>query len=490
MTEIFTSSCYWLAADLAYLSIHRFLHVLSSHHARAEDLLSTPSSSSASLPIPCSSCNAAIDLLQADPATYTTCPAPYRPLHSTPLSQARPTSAAEARKADECASCSSLFHLRCLAKEWLSAEEREEQQRELSVSSSRLGAAEHLLPLRGSCPCPTCRSKSSSSSDDTAPAQQEGLWADVVRAAYRRREWLQSSRLRVRAALALKEEMAALDDAEGVEETERELATAWDLERVLLRGVGGGRKKRRRKVASAKGKANEEDLSEMEEDEDASEEEEEEESGELDLLQRLDRLVASPSRGKKTGAKSSTAATSRKASASVSPAKKVTSPRKRAVGTTADSKSKGKSVSPVKSAQAVKGKAKNATSKRAPARKTSPSPRASSSSDSPRKRTNTAKGKGRASPDLNAADLAEATEWIRGAIAETEADPDGNIPSAEGGVAPPAQAPSRPRARAKAAVKGTSAVKGKSRGQPVAAAAAAAGERTSGRQVEVIDLSE
>ncbi|PWN17801.1 hypothetical protein BCV69DRAFT_295697 [Microstroma glucosiphilum] len=505
--------------DLAYLSLHRFLHVLSSHQARADDLLPSPTSTTSDLSIPCSSCQTPIDLVEADPATYTTCPAPYRALHSQPLSQARPRSATEARQADERASCTSLFHLRCLAKEWLSAEEREQEQQEPSASSSRLGAAEHLLPLKGSCPCPTCRSKTSSSSTShsTAGAQQEGLWADVVRAAYRRREWVQSSRLRVRAALALKEEMTALDDAEGVEEAERELHIAWDLDRVLLRGVGAARKKRRRKVANSKGTAaHEEDPSELEEDEDASEEEDEEESGELDLLSRLDRLVASPTRGKKAAAKKSPSA---------SPRKKVTSPRQKSVGTKGDSKSQSKSKtgSPRKSSVSANATKKNKKEKSArPASKRGSSP-ASSSSVSPRKPASATKRKMRASPDPDLSDpstvdLAEATGWIREALtgAGKEGEVDGPSRNAESSLAPPApaQVPARPRARAKAAVKAMPVVKGKRKVQHVAdttadttAAATAAAANgggaggtsggrgdvarsTSGRQVEIIDLSD
>lgn len=155
----------------------------------------------------CSKCSEPINL--QDPLSYTLCPAPARHLIPRPLSEHQGASSSASHDAH----CHSVWHLRCLAKSWLSEEE--------ANSSNAPQSLPRVLPLHGRCPNADC-------SSHNHPDTTIGIWPDVVRAGYRRKEWLS-------------------------EQTSSSTTLAWNELPLVCSGVSAAMKKKYRKLLEQNG---------------------------------------------------------------------------------------------------------------------------------------------------------------------------------------------------------------------------------------------
>lgn len=170
--------------DFTYLSLHRLKRFLHSHSLTAEDVVpSRPASRRRKAKrhgVKCSCCNKPIDF-HLDATTWTLCPSPFRslkPRRIADLSRPEQSAGATAKGNDEICGvdhCTSIFHLACLAKDWL---DREQRQRAHAEDSSTM-----ILPICGTCP---------SCDGQNAGDTEQGMWADVVRSVYRCKEWLEA----------------------------------------------------------------------------------------------------------------------------------------------------------------------------------------------------------------------------------------------------------------------------------------------------------
>ncbi|PWN24581.1 hypothetical protein BDZ90DRAFT_234859 [Jaminaea rosea] len=178
-------------ADFTFLTLHRLRRFLTHHVLSPMDLvIPTNTISSSSRPrqlahsIKCSCCDNPIDI--RDYTSWTLCPSPYHRLTPRPIHEAE-----EERTVDgavalgqeeqlERSHCASAFHLTCLSKRWLQEEGGKAKEKE-------------ILPLTGH--CPTCSSARNGSHRRARDESSLGLWSDVVRSVYRRKEWLEAGQL-------------------------------------------------------------------------------------------------------------------------------------------------------------------------------------------------------------------------------------------------------------------------------------------------------
>ncbi|CAO1621881.1 unnamed protein product [Sympodiomycopsis kandeliae] len=153
--------------DFAYLSLKRLRRFAEEHELDSKDLLASrrrrARSASNETGPKCASCSEPIDL--HDATSYTLCPAPYLPLVPRPVS--------EVSDDIEDRHCTNVYHINCLASRWLTSEKDAQSE----------ASSQWLVPLQGSCLNTNCASHQQSS-------RTTATWADVVRAAYRRKEWL------------------------------------------------------------------------------------------------------------------------------------------------------------------------------------------------------------------------------------------------------------------------------------------------------------
>ncbi|CDS00649.1 related to SLX1-subunit of a complex involved in DNA-dependent DNA replication [Sporisorium scitamineum] len=142
-----------------------FMQTCVQRHIAAQDTR-TADSAVAAPTSPCALCHGSIDLSRQ--LDFVLCPSPHTStspdISSASSSTTDPT---HSNRNGEC-DCTSIFHFSCLAQSFL------EQQS--SVSGANGSSTSTVLPTHGACPIHTDEQK------------QEALWADVVRAMYRRYE--------------------------------------------------------------------------------------------------------------------------------------------------------------------------------------------------------------------------------------------------------------------------------------------------------------
>lgn len=144
-------------------AMSEFLHTCVQRHIAAQDARTA----NTALPAPtslCSLCSIPIDLSQQ--LDFVLCPNP----HASTLPLISSSSTASHETISECreTGCDSIFHLSCLARSFL------EQQ--LGDQKATASSASTVLPTHGTCPCHRGEHK------------EPTMWADVVRAMYRRHE--------------------------------------------------------------------------------------------------------------------------------------------------------------------------------------------------------------------------------------------------------------------------------------------------------------
>lgn len=163
--------------DFAYYSLLRLKKFTQQQQLSAKDLTRSPRSKSSTSSQPnCSSCSKPIDL--RNPLSYTLCPSPARPLIPRPISEAAQT---HPSSLSDNGHCGEIYHIRCLASQWLEEEKR-------SSNANGHAGQNWILPLQGRCPNEQCASHHS-------PETSIATWADVIRAGYRRKEWLAEQKL-------------------------------------------------------------------------------------------------------------------------------------------------------------------------------------------------------------------------------------------------------------------------------------------------------
>ncbi|PWN39289.1 hypothetical protein IE81DRAFT_343441 [Ceraceosorus guamensis] len=169
--------------------------------------------------VTCSLCRDPVDL--RDHLSYALCPAPMteiRPIspHWSALSK-RSTLARPARSEH----CDSVFHLPCLAQDWLrrvaerqsSCRANDEEVRGLEVEGA------FLLPTHGRCPtCSKALGRSPASeghSRDSGQTSRDTLWSEVVKSTFRRKELAiaKLAKMRKDASKAQKTQAALLEKA-------------------------------------------------------------------------------------------------------------------------------------------------------------------------------------------------------------------------------------------------------------------------------------
>lgn len=232
------------AADFTYLSLNRFRRFLSSHKLKAEQCVPGIPRRTRS-EVKCGCCHETIDL-SSDPLSWTLCPSPYKQLEPRPIATAghRPDIERSGEKLGH-EHCPSAFHLSCLAQNWLDSEQRRDST-----------TKDLLLPLAGV--CPVC---DSDHGHRTSPKRsRQGLWADVVRSQYRRKEWLEAGQLdfdllrvarMARKRKKAQEEAEALSDSSDDRDGEGSETDSSDLFSSESDGGDGGRQSKKRSSAKA-----------------------------------------------------------------------------------------------------------------------------------------------------------------------------------------------------------------------------------------------
>ncbi|CEH18651.1 giy-yig type nuclease catalytic domain containing protein [Ceraceosorus bombacis] len=211
--------------DLSEIAYERLQHLLRGTgsslqmyaEGREEDAMRAAIVDASS--VTCSLCRDPVDL--RDHLSYALCPAPMteiRPIspHWSALSK-RSTLARPARSEH----CDSVFHLPCLAQDWLrrvaesqsSWRDNDEEARGLEVEGA------FLLPTHGR--CPTCSkalgrgSASEGHTRDSGQTSRETLWSEVVKSTFRRKELAiaKLAQMRKDASKAQKTQAALLEKA-------------------------------------------------------------------------------------------------------------------------------------------------------------------------------------------------------------------------------------------------------------------------------------
>lgn len=166
-----------------------FLQICVQRYIAAQDAR-TAAAAVAAPTTTCALCNTPIDLSQQ--LDFALCPNPHAGTLPT-VSTASSTGEEAITKQDD-NECSSVFHLSCLADSFLQ-QQSEGKQQASSIST--------VLPTHGTCPCHTGQQK------------QPALWADVVRAMYRRHERFERLiQLLVRSGRTLQEHLNPEPEAE------------------------------------------------------------------------------------------------------------------------------------------------------------------------------------------------------------------------------------------------------------------------------------
>lgn len=175
--------------DFTFLVLHRLRRFLKAHRLNTCEVApldttkggaSTRSSYASSTP-KCFCCRKSVDFLN-EPLSWSLCPSPHSVLEPCRVGEIQRRSKSQARKTlgheerigvDH---CNYVFHLECLADSWLAQERISKFRKDRSLRPSS-----ELLPLSGA--CPGCSQNQLHSN--------HGLWSDVVRSVYRRKEWLE-----------------------------------------------------------------------------------------------------------------------------------------------------------------------------------------------------------------------------------------------------------------------------------------------------------
>ncbi len=161
-------------------AMSEFMQTCVQRHIAAQDkrtLDSTPPAPT----IPCALCREPVDLTRQ--LDFAVCPRPYHSALPT-ISGVSATSTLHKVETED-GSCTSIFHLSCLADSFL-----QQQQSYSLVGDDTHGAISTVLPTHGTCPSHT---PYAATGEAKTGASVEGevevaLWADVVRGMYRRHE--------------------------------------------------------------------------------------------------------------------------------------------------------------------------------------------------------------------------------------------------------------------------------------------------------------
>ncbi|CBQ72079.1 conserved hypothetical protein [Sporisorium reilianum SRZ2] len=147
-------------------AMSNFLQTCVQRHIAAQDAR-TADSAVAAPKAPCALCNEPIDLSRQ--LDFVLCPSPHTGTSPVISSASSSTVDAASHSSFEGnGNCTSIFHLSCLAQSFL------EQTNGASEADS--SSTSTVLPTHGACPC------------HTGDQMEMALWADVVRAMYRRHE--------------------------------------------------------------------------------------------------------------------------------------------------------------------------------------------------------------------------------------------------------------------------------------------------------------
>lgn len=146
-------------------SISDFMQTCVDRHVAAQDARTTDAAPPAPS-APCSMCREPIDLTRQ--LDFALCPEPQSGTQPV-VSSSSATVPEDQSPTVDAHSCSSIFHVSCLADSFL------QQQQSKSVADEANSSRNTVLPTHGSCPSHTCGS-------------EVATWADVVRGMYRRHE--------------------------------------------------------------------------------------------------------------------------------------------------------------------------------------------------------------------------------------------------------------------------------------------------------------
>ncbi|CAO1624697.1 unnamed protein product [Parajaminaea phylloscopi] len=167
--------------DFTCLALQRLQRFLKANNLDPHDVASgslPANSSKHNLAVACFCCGEPIDF-HNEPLSWTLCPTPHEALAPQSIAHARTLRGNDVTETLGVHHCDAVFHLQCLAQDWL----RKEPLRSATVHA-RPEAPRPILPTSGT--CPSCIGKRMN--------RHEGLWADVARSVYRRKDWLDAGR--------------------------------------------------------------------------------------------------------------------------------------------------------------------------------------------------------------------------------------------------------------------------------------------------------